>query len=200
MPIRTHRGRAAVYRRFWAWPLRSPKHLAVFVTCATVVAFALVNVMPESRRSPIPNNNPAFNGQTITTMPRTGAGSPLTTFVPPPPENSLPQAAPPHAQPPAEAVDLARTWAKVWINHPEGMSPKQWLDQLRPHTTEEYLPVMASVDPANVPDRLNGEAKVIRSEVGAVDIRQGTNGGDVIISVISTPAGWKVAKYAKVDP
>src|SRR5699024_5037019 len=31
MPIRTNRGRAAVYRRLWGAPMRSPRHLAVTV-------------------------------------------------------------------------------------------------------------------------------------------------------------------------
>ena len=38
MPIRTNRGRAAVYRRLWGWPLRSPRHLIGLV----VVVLALV--------------------------------------------------------------------------------------------------------------------------------------------------------------
>ena len=40
MPIRTNRGRAAVYRRLWSWPLRSPNHLI-----ATIVGFAVVIIV-----------------------------------------------------------------------------------------------------------------------------------------------------------
>lgn len=198
MPIRTHRGRAAVYRRFWAWPLRSPKHLVISLVGVTVLAFALVHVLPESRETPMPNNNPAFGG-TTSNLPFTGAGAPLTTFVPAPPQESISQPPPPSAAPPEEAVAVARAWARAWTNHPEGTTQAQWLDGLRPHTTDEYLPVMASVDPANVPDQLTGEPGVVRSEAGLIEVRQPTNAGDVVITVIDSPKKWKVAKYTKVE-
>jgi hypothetical protein len=41
MPIRTNRGRAAVYRKLWAWPLRSPRHLAMAAFALAVLAIAL---------------------------------------------------------------------------------------------------------------------------------------------------------------
>lgn len=47
MPIRTHRGRAAVYRRLWGWPLRSPKHLVGAVVLIGVVVTAVGFLLPE---------------------------------------------------------------------------------------------------------------------------------------------------------
>src|SRR5689334_18788949 len=44
MPIRTNRGRAAVYRRIWGFPLRTPRHLAgtVIVVAALIIAIGVV--------------------------------------------------------------------------------------------------------------------------------------------------------------
>lgn len=199
MPIRTHRGRAAVYRRFWAWPLRSPRHLAATVAGLAVLAFVLVNVLPESRSRPVPNDNPAFNGQPRTTVPFTGAGAPLTTFVPAPPQEALTQPPPPSAAPDPEAIKVGRSWVKAYVTHPAGITQAAWLDTLRPWSSEEFLPVLTSVDPGNAPDRLVGEPKVTRSEVGLVEIRQSTNIGDLAVTVSTTPKGWKVSKLARVE-
>ena len=46
MPIRTHRGRAAVYRKFWGWPVRSPAHLTGTVLAAVVIAVGVGVVLP----------------------------------------------------------------------------------------------------------------------------------------------------------
>lgn len=46
MPLRTGRGRAAVLRRIWGWPLRSPGHLAiaaVVLAAATMVVSAVIS-------------------------------------------------------------------------------------------------------------------------------------------------------------
>ena len=47
MPIRTNRGRAAVYRRLWGWPLRSPRHLAASIIIFVVVVVALGVLIPK---------------------------------------------------------------------------------------------------------------------------------------------------------
>lgn len=44
MPLRTGRGRAAVLRRIWGWPVRSPGHLAV-TAVVIVVAVMVVSVV-----------------------------------------------------------------------------------------------------------------------------------------------------------
>ena len=47
MPIRTNRGRAAVYRRLWGWPLRSPRHLAASIIIFVVLVVTLGVIIPK---------------------------------------------------------------------------------------------------------------------------------------------------------
>ena len=51
MPIRTNRGRAAVYRRLWGWPLRSPRHLVVALIQMVLILVAIYFMFrPESNQ------------------------------------------------------------------------------------------------------------------------------------------------------
>lgn len=63
------------------------------------------------------------------------------------------------SQVPQQALETARVWASAWVNHPDGMTSQQWVAGLRPYTTDEFLGVLASVDPSNVPaSRVTGPA------------------------------------------
>ena len=52
---------------------------------------------------------------------------------------------------PDPALSVAARWAAAWVDHPQGVSAQQWVDGLRPFTTDEYLGVLVGVDPANIP-------------------------------------------------
>ena len=52
---------------------------------------------------------------------------------------------------PPEALAAARNWSAAWVNHPPGTTNARWTAGMRPFTTDEYLGVLAAVDPANVP-------------------------------------------------
>lgn len=41
MPVRTNRGRAAVYRKLWAWPLRSLRRLMMTGAVLIVLGLAI---------------------------------------------------------------------------------------------------------------------------------------------------------------
>lgn len=190
MPIRTHRGRAAVYRRLWGWPLRSPKHLATAVVALAVVATAIGFLLPE----PPPSENMA--------APRTTA-YPHSAVVPPPtrtkspPTISVPQAAPTPVAPDPAGLAVVEQWGKAWVDHPVGADRQQWLDKLRPYTTDEFLTEMASVDPSNAGNVITGATTAVSSTAGSMVVRLPTDIGALSVTVNKTPAGWRVAQYDK---
>ena len=62
MPIRTHRGRTAVYRRFWGWPVRSPKHLAGTLLALVAIGLGLGRVLPDNPGGECSVCNDGFGG------------------------------------------------------------------------------------------------------------------------------------------
>lgn len=200
MPIRTHRGRAAVYRRFWGWPLRSPRHLlgTLLVLVVLVVAIGvgvpkLVGSSGDSGGDAAPRGGQGQTGQ---------AGSTPTSrssrAQPAPPQTRLsePLRSPTSAPASPDALRVAKQWASAWVNHPDGVSSEEWLRGLRPYTTAEYLPVMSSVDPANIPaSEVTGEPVADKSFTSSVEALVSTDGPKLRITVIRTDAGWRVADY-----
>jgi hypothetical protein len=202
VPIRTNRGRAAVYRKLWGWPLRSPRHLAVAAFVFLVVVVAVGTVLPKviggkqqqgtAARNPVAAAASAIPSGTLAPLP-TSASAPAT------PEQTritAPPSAPSPVAPAPQALDTAKRWVEKWVAHPTGITSDEWLDGLRPYTTEEYLPVMKSVDPANVPaTRLTGEPRAVQSFPKSVEAEVPTDGGTLKLTVIDTAAGWRVANY-----
>ena len=190
MPIRTHRGRAAVYRRLWGWPLRSPMHLVGALVLVAVVVSVVGFLLPEQ----------------APTRPR-GAGTSSSgqqAVQPPPPKPSPPTFRPPMGAPNPSAPDpaglaVAENWGKQWANHPPGVNRQQWAERMRPYTSDEFLPLMDSVDPANVPAKaITGPATSLRSAGSSMDVRLPTDAGDIQVQVLQTPQGWRVAGYDEV--
>ena len=206
MPIRTNRGRAAVYRKLWGWPLRSPKHLAVaglvFVLVVVAIGFVIPRVLGTRQQQGTPQNPvaaaaSAVSSGTLNPLPSTSgsaSATPTQTRITAPP--NAPSSVPPAPQ----ALDTAKKWVEKWVNHPTGITTAEWLEGLRPFTTEEYLPVMESVDPANVPaTRLTGEPRAVQSFPKSVEAEVPTDGGTLRLTVIDTAAGWRVADYKQGD-
>lgn len=207
MPIRTNRGRAAVYRRLWGWPLRSPGHLVVTLIGVVVLAvvIGIVAARLHGTAKPAATGSGVFdtttNGTTATTPAGTsgpgGTSDTAPTTTPPaisrlasPPET--PQSAPPA---PA-ALDVINTWGKLWVNHPVGMTTQQWLAQLQPYTTPELLPQMSSVDLANIDaTAVTGAPSATKSFTDSVEATLPTNAGQLDITAIDTPQGWLVSSY-----
>jgi hypothetical protein len=195
MPIRTNRGRAAVYRRLWGWPLRSPRHLMGTLVFLAILITALGIVLPK-----------AVGKNQAKAAPVTGISTPATTTAPgvaaPVPTSNLPTrlttplVTPTSAAPNGDAVRVAKEWAAAWVDHPPGITSAQWLEKLKPFTTEEYLPVMSSVDPANIPaTKVTGEPVAGTSYTSSVQLTIPTDGPKLAITVVSTNAGWRVADY-----
>lgn len=201
MPIRTHRGRAAVYRRLWAWPLRSPRHLAAMVFALAVLAIVLGLLVPRVA-SPLASLGPHQAQPSPTSVPPAAAAAPgaaegaasssrvpRVTLAPPPTTAAAP-----------EALAVADAWARAWVHHPQGMTNDQWVAQLAPLTTDEYVPQLHSVDPANIPATVvTGKAEPVTASARAVDVTITTDGPKLKLTVISTDAGWRVSAYDRVD-
>lgn len=212
MPIRTNRGRAAVYRRLWGWPMRSPRHLVVTLGVVGVVVITVGLIVPKLTGSNAPQGAANLGGGSTsaapgvpgatgggTSAPGPGGGGQQTTAAPttslPNRLTSLPQTPTP-APPAQKALDIATLWAKAWVTHPQGTTTEQWLNGLRPYTTEEQIAVMSSVDPANIAaTEVTGPPTAKNSYTTSVDATLPTNGGTLWITVIATPEGWKVARY-----
>ena len=198
MPIRTNRGRAAVYRRLWGWPLRSPRHLAASIIIFVVVVVALGVIIPKvldrqpSSPSSVGQSSTSPQGTQVGQLPSSGASLPTKQ---PPPSNTA-SAAPPAA----DAQLVAELWAENWIKPPTDNDVNKWLAQLRPYTTEEFLAQMATIDPKNVPDKITQKVTPKKSYVSSADFEVGTDLGKVVITLVKTPANeWRVNSYTKAS-
>jgi hypothetical protein len=210
MPIRTNRGRAAVYRRLWGWPLRSPRHLVSTLVGLFVVAIAIAIVAAHASTSakPTAGGGPS-SGVVITSEAPTplttapagaGLGSTGATISPSVTRLASPPETPVSAPPPPAALQVIDAWGRAWVNHPVGMTNAQWLAQLKPYTTSEFLPQMSSVDVANIDaTEITGAPKATKSYVGSVEALLPTNAGKLDIVAISTPQGWQVSSYMEAS-
>ncbi|MQA16427.1 MAG: hypothetical protein GEV09_20480 [Pseudonocardiaceae bacterium] len=188
MPIRTHRGRAAVYRTLWGWPLRSPWHLVAALVVLAAVGVGIATALPGGSGS-----------STTATAPSTERANPFD----PASRSSVPGAAAPslnqfarEATP--EALSVADGWARAYLTTPEGMTSEQWVEQLRPHSLTELVPELRTVDPANVPDaRVAGPPRTVSASEDAVEVDVPTSALVLRLSLVSTPAGWRVSGYER---
>lgn len=198
MPIRTPRGRSAAYRALWQWPLRSPARLGLTVVLLlAVVGGAVAGIGAVTVRGA----GPAGPSGGATSTPQPGpAGrpaAPAPTVLPPVPAltpRSLPLSAAP-----TPALSVAARWAAAWVDHPQGGSAQQWVNGLRPFTTEEYLGVLVGVDPANIPaTRVTGEPRATKVAARSVRVTVPTNALTLDVLVVLTDEGWRVAGYDRV--
>jgi hypothetical protein len=193
VPIRTHRGRTAVYRRLWGWPVRSPRHLA-----GTMVALVALGV---GLGRALPDNHGASAARTISAERKAGASS----FASPPRSAPAgtgiarqPVAPFPSAPAPAAALTVARSWVNGFLTVPKGITPARWAEQLRPYTTDDLFPQLQSIDPANVPAAQIIEApRTVSAGASSAEVDVPTTAVVVRLLLVSTPAGWRVASYER---
>ena len=189
MPIRTHRGRAAVYRRFWGWPVRSPRHLIGTVLAVVAIAIGAGLTLPDDHRGGAARGLPSNSHQAGTTA-EPGSAAARGGRVTHPPVLSVPA--------PAAALDVARSWVQAFLTVPKGITAVQWIAQLRPFTTDDLLPELGSIDPANVPTAQITEApRTVSVSAGSAEVDVPTTAGVVRLLLVSTPAGWRVASYER---
>jgi hypothetical protein len=102
---------------------------------------------------------------------------------------------------PDQALAVATRWAAAWVDHPQGVSAQQWVDGLRPFTTDEYLGVLVGVDPANIPaSRVTGEPRATKVAARSVQVEVPTNALTLDVLVVLTDEGWRVAGYDRASP
>jgi hypothetical protein len=198
VPIRTPKGRSAAYRALWQWPLRSPGRLVLCVAVVLGVAVGVVAGLAALRGNTPLGSAIAASGPAATPAPRGPAGSGRVTVTPTvlPPVPSLRPSSLPLSAAPNPAISVAARWAAAWVNHPQGVTPQQWVDGLRPFTTDEYLGVLTGVDPANIPaTRVTGEPRAVRVAARSVQVQVPTNALTLLVLVVQTEDGWRVAGY-----
>lgn len=195
MPIRTNRGRAAVYRRIWGAPLRSPRHLivtvVVLVALITTIGVLIPRLLPgEPQATSNASAPPVITPQVpVTTTPSEEPTETRLTEFP-----LTPKSAP--ADP--AALTAARKWALAWVNHPEGTTSKEWVARLKPYTDQEYLAELKTVDVRRIPaEKVVGKATAVNSTAKAVDVKVRTDGPTLRITVVKGPDGWRVTGYSE---
>jgi hypothetical protein len=202
VPIRTPRGRSAAYRTIWQWPLRSPARLAAVVLALLVVvagvSYGFTAFGGDGSGSAARSTAPST---AVRTTP--GSGSPYAGGAPtgvspsglPPVTELTPSTLPPGTAPTA-ALQVAIQWANAWVNHPPGTTTQQWVNRLRPYTTDEYLVVLGGVDPTNVPaNRVTGPARAVRHAPKSVQVEVPTDALTLVVLVVEGDVGWKVAGH-----
>ncbi|AEA28648.1 hypothetical protein ACFQ34_33300 [Pseudonocardia benzenivorans] len=194
MPIRSPRGRSAAYRALWQWPLRSPLRLAgtvvVVIALAALVSVAITATKPASAARPTAGQPSA--GAPVGSG---GAGASPTVL---PPVTPLTPTTLPLDQAPPQALAAAASWAAAWVNHPSGTTSAQWLAGLRPYTTDEYLGVLGSVDPGNVPaSRVTGPPTPVRVSPASVHVTVPTDALTLVLLVVNDGSSWRVSDSDK---
>jgi hypothetical protein len=192
MPIRSPRGRSAAYRAVWGWPLRSPARLVLTAVAVLGVVVAITVGVGKTARTP------AATDATSTPTVVVGPGGPGLTPVPTllPPVAELKPTTLPVSAAPSEALRVASSWARAWVRPPDGTSSTKWLDGMRTTTTDEYLGVLAGVDPSNIPaTKVTGPARAVAVSPRSLQVRVPTDTLTLLITVVDTDAGWRVSGY-----
>ncbi|ASO22241.1 hypothetical protein FHR81_004405 [Actinoalloteichus hoggarensis] len=215
MPIRTNRGRAAVYRRLWGWPMRSPRHLIFAVVLLALLVTGMGVLLPEQQDAEsgatVDPTSTAQGGDgdgdaTDADLgdPRPGSGDPTA-----PSTTAWEDAAPPSIEltesglplpPEEEGIDVAREWGAAWLSHEETSDTEEWLARLAPFTTEERLAVMSSVDPRNIPfDEITGEPELSDSDDSTLIVLLPTDTQPLELTLIVREGEWRVSAYDQVS-
>lgn len=200
MPIRTNRGRTAVYRRLWGWPLRSPRHLVAaivgFLALVAAISIVIDNAVG-ARSGPVA-------GTTSTTATASGGGNqvgvlPTATSTPLPTKAPSPTPAGTTAPVNPTAALTADAWIDAFSRFEPGKTTKEkWLEGLKPHTSEELFPRLESIDPVNVPVVIDQPVKAVKSFTDSVEFEAALEDGKLVVTVAKLPEGWRVHEYDKV--
>jgi len=188
MPIRSPHGRSAAYRALWQWPLRSPARLVL--TAIGVVALVVAATIGIGAT----NGAVSLPGGAQPTPSAAAAAPPEPVLLPPVPE--LEPTTLPVSAAPAAALQVASRWARAWVRPPDGTTAARWLDGLRATTTDEYLGVLAGVDPGNIPaTKVTGAAKAVSVSPRSLRVQVPTDTLTLVITVVDTDTGWRVSGY-----
>ncbi|QFZ16860.1 hypothetical protein [Saccharothrix syringae] len=202
MPIRTNRGRAAVYRRLWGWPLRSPRHLGAAIVGFAAAVIAISVLLDNAVGARGGGAGPATT--TASTTVASGPGNqvgvlPTVTSTPLPTKAPSPTPAGTSAPVDPNALLVADMWVDAFGDFEPGRTTKEkWLEELRPYTSNELFPRLESIDPVNVPVVIDQPVKAVRSFTDSVEFEAPLEDGKLVVTVAKLPEGWRVHEYDKV--
>jgi hypothetical protein len=175
--------------------------VTLIAVAVLAIAIAVVTANANSGRHPTPAGGGASDVLTTPALPSNFGSEPPTasaTNVPSVTRLASPPETPTSAPPAPAALSVIDAWGRAWVNHPVGMTNAQWLAQLKPYTTQEFLPVMDSVDVANIDaTQITGQPRATKSYTSSVEALLPTNGGELDITAIATPGGWLVSEYTE---
>jgi hypothetical protein len=180
----------------WEWPLYSPARLAVTIAVIAALVVAVSFLLDATGTGGRSGRTPLGPAGTSTGAPADGTGAAPAT---PPPELT-PTTLPLAAVPPA-ALEVAQRWVQAWATHPPGTTSAQWSAALAPYTTDEYLPVLETVDPANIPgSRVTGTpvAVEVRPEACKVDVPTDAVRLELLLVQVG-PGNWRVSGYDRAS-
>jgi hypothetical protein len=212
LPIRTNRGRAAVYRRLWGWPLRSPKHLVVVVLFLLAIVLFAGYILPRVTGGSQASQSSSSSSSTArtTTPSQTPTQGAPGVLPPEPPAGAQPVSPTTTRQTPStnktpakadpKALDVAAKWAEAFVKH-DGVATDQWLNGLRPFTTDEYLATtLSTIDPRTiVAKKVTGSpTSTADSYTSSVTVQVPTDAKKLSITLIKTTDGWRVDQHDEV--
>ncbi|HSK60149.1 MAG TPA: hypothetical protein VK935_13975 [Actinomycetospora sp.] len=191
MPIRTRRGRAAAYRALWEWPLHSPARLFAVLAVAVAVVVGISYLGGAV-------GDQGTGGRALQPAP---SAAPGTAVPDTPPVTELRPRSLPLSEVPPVALAVAERWTQAWATHPPGTTPQQWSAGLAPYTTDEYLGVLAEVDPANVPgNAVTGPAEAVEVRPEAVRVQVPTDAVRLELLLVQVgPGDWRVSGYDRAS-
>lgn len=174
MPIRTPRGRRAVYRPFGNMIMWTPWHALgslVVVLGALWIFFWLLPDKPSSSVAP-----PTSTSIRPTELPKFGA--------------------------PSDAREVAEAWARAWVNPLSKPSREDWKNDLRTYSTKELINSLDTVDLNRVPREVRGTIMPKSSfSVIKVQVEFATERGPVRLELVNRPPEpymsdvWLVQSY-----
>ena len=200
MPIRTHRGRAAVWRRLWGWPLTSYRHLGITVVAAAAAGL-LVSLVLGGQHDPPATGGPPRPVQTQQHPPPPPPPRPAAHPPVAPSDVETPQPTPEDPETPAvepappEALQVADAFAGRFAT--PGLSTGQWVDQLRPYVTPETAGLLSTVDPMNVQLRLAGPPQPTKVTPQVLHVRVPLEQGALQLVLVRHDR-WLVRSYDEV--
>ncbi|HEX5596246.1 MAG TPA: hypothetical protein VFX61_09560 [Micromonosporaceae bacterium] len=87
---------------------------------------------------------------------------------------------------------VAEEFAAAWLGH-TGISPQDWHNRLRPHSTPALAQKLSGVDPAGVPaDRITGEPVVIPQAATVAEVILPVDSGELRLRLMVVGDRWLV--------
>lgn len=97
--------------------------------------------------------------------------------------------------PSPEAVNVAKSFMRAWVDHPAGVDDEQWWRKLVPYAESAFAQQLKSTDPSRVPAaQVTGEPAVVSNNANRAVFTVPTDSGPVLVTCVklNETSGWKV--------